>query len=75
MFEHYEQPCGHRCGMPHRPRRCRHRHVITLPSIKDSHPHQVEELGLIGRQVPPPEAPFDELIDGESIVKEVVLLT
>ena len=75
MFEHYEQPCGHRRGMPHRPRRHRHRHVISLPAIKDAHPHQSEELGLVGRQVPSPEEPFHELVDGESVVKQVVLLT
>ena len=69
MFEHYEQPSRHRHGMPHRPRRRCHRHVITLPSIKDPHPHQLKELGLVGRQVPSLEEPFHETIDGQSVVK------
>ena len=75
MFEHYEQPCGHRHGMPHRPGRRRHRHVVTLPAIKDPHPHQSEELGLVGRQVPPPEEPFHEPVNGKGVIKQVVLLT
>ena len=75
MFEHYEQPRGHRCSMPHRPCQRRHWHVIPLPSIKDSHPHKAEELGLVGRQVLSPEESFHELVDGKSVVKEVVLLT
>ena len=75
VFEHYEQPCGHCRGMPHCPRRRRHWHVVTLPSIEDPHPHQPEELGLIGQQVPSPEEPFHELVDGKSIVEEVILLT
>ena len=75
MFEHYEQPCGHRRGMPHRPRQRRHRHVVPLPAIKDPHPHQPAELGLIGQQVPPPEESFHELVDGGGVVKQVILLT
>ena len=75
MFEQYEQPCGHRRGMPHRPRRRCRRHVVPLPSIKDSHPHQTEELGLVGQQVPSPEKPFHEPVDGKSVVEQVVLLT
>ena len=69
MFEHYEQPHGHHRGMPHRPRRCRHWHVVTLSSVEDPCPHQAEELGLVGRQVPSPEEPFHETIDGQSVVK------
>ena len=75
MFEHYEQSCGHRRGMPHRPCRRRHWHVVSLPSIEDPHPHQAEELGLVGRQVPSPEEPFHEPVDGKSVVEKVVLLT
>ena len=75
MFEHYEHPCGHCRGMPHRPGRCRHWHVVPLPAIKDAHPHQPVELGLIGRQVPPLEEPFHEPVNGQSVVKQVVLLT
>ena len=61
--------------MPHRPRQRRHWHVVSLPAIKDAHPHQPEELVLIGRQVPSPEEPFHEMIDGQGVVEEVVLLT
>ena len=75
MFEHYEQPCGHRRGMPHRPRRRYHWHVVPFPAIKDSHPHQAEELALVGRQVTSPEEPFHEPVDGKSVVEQVVLLT
>ena len=75
MFEHYEQPRGHCCGMSHRPRRRRHWHVVSLPAIKDSHPHQAEELGLVGRQVPSPEEPFHEPADGKSVIKQVIFLT
>ena len=75
MFEHYKQPCGHRCGMPHCPRRRHHRHVVSLSSIQDPHPHQSEELGLVGRQVPPLEEPFHEPVDGKGVVEQVVLLT
>ena len=75
MFEHYEQPGSHRRGMPHSPGRHGHWHVVTFLTIKDSHPHQVEELGLVGRQVPPPEEPFHEPVDGKGIVKQVILLT
>ena len=35
----------------------------------------MEELGLIGRQVPPPEEPFHEPVNGKGVVKQVVLLT
>ena len=75
MFEHYEQPGAHCRGMPHRPRQRRHWHVVSFPSIQDPHPHQSEELGLIGRQVPSPEEPFHEPVDGKSVVEKVVLLT
>ena len=75
MFKHYEQPRRHRRGMPHQPRRHRHWHVVPLPSIKDPHPHQSEELGLIGQQVPSSEKPFHEPVDGKGIVKQIVLLT
>ena len=61
--------------MPHCPCRRRHWHVVPLPAIKDPHPHQPEKLGLVGRQVPPPEEPFHELVDGKSIVEQVILLT
>ena len=61
--------------MPHRPGRRRHWHVVSLPAIQDSHPHQTEELGLVGRQVPSPEEPFHETIDGQSVEEQVVLLT
>ena len=69
MFKHYKQPCGHCRGMPHRPRRRRHRHVVSLPAIKDAHSHQPEELGLVGQQVPAPEEPFHETINGQSVVE------
>ena len=75
MFKHYEQPCGHCRGMPHRPGQRCHGHVVTFPSIKDPHPHQPEELGLVGRQVPPLEEPFHEPVNGKGIEKQVVLLT
>ena len=75
MFKHYEQSCGHRRGMPHRPHRHRHWHVVPLPAIKDPHPHQSKELGLIGRQIPPPEEPFHETIYGKGVEEQVVLLT
>ena len=75
MFEHYEQPCGHRRGMSHRPGQRRHRHIEPLPSIEDPHPHQVEELGLVGRQVPSPEEPFHKAVNGQSVVEKVILLT
>ena len=75
MFEHYEQPGAHRRGMPHRPGRRHHWHVVTLPSIEDPYPHQTEELGLVSRQVPSPEEPFHEPVDGKSIIEQVVLLT
>ena len=52
-----------------------HGHIIPLPSIEDPHPHQSEELGLVGRQVPSPEKPFRELVDGKGVVEQVVLLT
>ena len=61
--------------MPHRPHRRRHWHIEPLPAIKDTHPHKPEELGLVGQQVPPPEEPFHESVDGQSVVKQVVLLT
>ena len=48
---------------------------MSFPSIQDPHPHQSEELGLVGRQVPPPEEPFHEPVDGQGIVEQVVLLT
>ena len=75
MFEYYEQPCGHRRGMPHRSCGSGHGHIIALPSIQDSHPHQTVELGLIGRQVPSPEEPFHEPVDGKGVIEQVVLLT
>ena len=75
MLEHYKEPCGHCCGMPHRPRRCHHWHVVPLPAIKDTHPHEPEELGLVGRQVMSPEEPFHEPVDGQSVIEEVILLT
>ena len=75
MFEHYEQPRRHHCGMPHHPCRRHHWHVVSLPSIQDTHPHQSEELGLVGRQVPSPEKPFHEPVNGEGIIEQVVLLT
>ena len=75
VFKHHEQPCGHRSGMPHRSGRRRHRHVIPFPATKDPHPHQSEELGLVGRQIPPPEEPFHEPVNGEGVVEQVVLLT
>ena len=61
--------------MPHCPGQRRHWHVVSLPAIQDPHPHQTEELGLVGRQVPPPEEPFHKPVDGKSVVEQVVLLT
>ena len=75
MFEHYEQSCGHGCGMPHCPGRHRHWHVVSFLSNEDPHPHQLEELGLVGRQVPPPEEPFHEPVNGQGVIEQVVLLT
>ena len=75
MLVHHEEPCRNDRGVPHRPHRRRHRHVVSLPAIQDPHPHQPEELALIGRQVPPPEEPFHEPVDGQGVVKQVVLLT
>ena len=69
MFEHYEQLHRHRRGMPHRSCRGGHGHVVPLSSIKDPHPHQLEELGLVGRQVPSPEEPFHEPVDGQGIIE------
>ena len=75
VLKHNEQPCGHCRGMRHCPGRRRHWHVVSLPAIQDPHPHQLEELGLVGRQVPPPEEPFHEPVNGEGVVKQIVLLT
>ena len=61
--------------MPHRPRRHRHWHVVSFPPIEDPHRHQPEELGLVGRHVPPSEEPFHEPVDGKGIIEKVLLLT
>ena len=69
MLQHHEEPRQHRCGMPHCPGRRCHGHVVTFPSIKDPHPHQAEELVLVGRQVPSPEEPFHEPVNGKSVIE------
>ena len=75
MLKHHEEPCRNCCRMPHRSGRGGHGHIVPLPSIEDPHPHQLEELGLVGRQVPPSEEPFHEPVDGEGVEEQVVLLT
>ena len=55
--------------MSHSPCGSGHRHVVPLSSIEDAHPHQPEELGLVGRQVPPVEEPLHQSVNGQGIVE------
>ena len=71
----HEEPRRNSRRMSHRSCRGGHGHIVPLPSIKDPHPHQTEELGLVGRQVPSPEEPFHEPVNGKSVVEQVILLT
>ena len=75
MLKHHEEPRQNNRHMPHRSCRGGHGHTIPLPSIEDPHPHQSEELGLVGRQVPSSEEPFHEPINGKGVKEQVVLLT
>ena len=75
MLQHHEEPRRNSRRMPHHSCRGGHGHVIALPPIKDPHPHQAEELSLIGRQFPSLEEPFHEPVDGKGVIEQVVLLT
>ena len=75
MLEHHKEPRRHSRRMPHHPRRSGHGHVVPFSPIKDTHPHQSKELGLVGRQVPPSKEPLHKSVNRKGVVEQVVLLT
>ena len=59
--------------MPHCPRRRRHGHIKPLSFVQDPQADQSHKLLFGSRQLPTPEQPLDDPINGQCVVKQVIL--